>query len=144
MLPRAVLSIACFAGLVVASVRIPPLTLPFIDREPIHRSMTILPDRGGWAPEYPAFLDQVRAHTKPGDSIALLVPTMHWDRGYSYAYFRASYFLAGREVLPLVVENDRPVPENLRRAEYLAVWHRSAPAGAPLVFAGHGGALVRR
>jgi hypothetical protein len=144
MRPRAVLSIACFAGLVIASVRLPPLKLPFIDRTPIQRSMTLFPDRGGWWPDYPRFLEEVRAQTKRGDSIALLVPTMRWSRGYSYAYYRASYFLAGREVLPLVLESDRPVPENLGRAQYLAVWHRQAPAGARVVFAGYGGALVRR
>lgn len=144
MRPRTVLSIACFAGLVIASIRLPSLTLPFIDRTPIQRSMSAFPDRGGWWPDYPRFLQEVRARTKRGDSIALLVPTMHWERGYSYAYYRASYFLAGREVLPLVVVSDRPVPGNLQRAQYLAVWRRQAPAGARVVFAGYGGALVRR
>ena len=118
--------------------------LPFVDRGPIQRSMTIMPDRGGWWPDYPRFLEEVRAHTRRGQSIALLVPTMQWQRGYFYAYYRASYFLAGREVLPLVLENDRPVPENLHRAQYLAIWSRPAPAGARVVFAEYGGTLVRR
>ena len=141
---RSALSVGCFAALVVASVRFPPLTLPFIDRRPIQQSMTISPDRGGWWPDYPRFLEQVRAHTRRDQSIALLVPTMQWERGYSYAYYRASYFLAGRRVLPLVLENDRPAPENLNRAQYLAVWRRPAPAGAQVVFAGYGGTLVSR
>jgi hypothetical protein len=144
MRPRAVLSIACFTGLVIASVRLPPLMLPFIDRTPIQRSMSVFPDRGGWWPDYPRFLAEVHAQTKRGDSIAILVPTMQWSRGYSYAYYRASYFLAGREVLPLVLESGLPVPENLRRAQYVAMWRRQAPAGAHVVFTGYGGTLVRR
>jgi hypothetical protein len=69
---------------------------------------------------------------------------MIWDGGYSYAYFRASYFLAGREVLPLVAPDDRHLVGNFNRAEYLAIWHNRVPARAAVVFAGDGGVLVRR
>lgn len=141
---RSALSVGCFAALVVASVRLPPLTLPFVDRAPIRQAMTMMPDRGGWFPDYPRFLEEVRARTAPGQSIALLVPTMEWERGYSYAYYRASYFLAGRRVLPAVLADGRLLPENLNRAQYVAVWRRPAPAGAHVVFAGYGGTLVSR
>jgi hypothetical protein len=44
-----------------------------------------MPD-GQWE-QYPRFLDGVRAHTKPGDRIAIVVPSMTWDGVYSYAYY---------------------------------------------------------
>ena len=144
MRPRTALSIACFAALVIASIRIPPLTLPFVDREPIRRSMTVLPDAGIWWPDYPRFLEAVRAKTQRGDTIALFVPTFSWEGGYSYAYYRASYFLAGREVLPVIVPGDRRVPQNANRAKYVAIWHGRPPSGVHVVFEGFGGTLVRR
>jgi hypothetical protein len=82
--------------------------------------MTVYPDRG-WN-GYPQFLDSVRARTKRGDSIALVVPNAGWDRGYAYAYYRASYFLAGREVLPVLDRNDVAQPQNLARARYVATF----------------------
>jgi hypothetical protein len=141
---RALLSIACLIGLAVASIRPQPLTLAFIDRTNLHQEMTILPDGGVWWPDYPRFLEEVRWRTKNGDSVAVVAPSMNWDAGYSYAYYRASYFLAGREVLPLVTPDGRSLSSNFNRAEYLAIWHNRVPAGAAVVFAGNGGVLVRR
>ena len=114
---------------------------PFVDRERFHRAFTRLPD-GEWE-EYARFLDGVRAHTQPGDRIAIVVPGMTWDGAYSYAYYRASYFLAGREVLPLIYRTDVPIRENLDRAQYLAVWHSRSPQAA-IVWQGNGGVLLRR
>jgi len=86
----------------------------------MHRVMSAYPDRG-WS-GYPQFLESVRARTKRGDSIALVVPNTRWERGYSYAYYRASYFLAGREVLPVIDKDDVPQPQNLARAKYVATF----------------------
>ncbi len=144
MSPRRLLSIVCFAALGIASIRIPPLTLPFVDREPIRRAMTARPDEGGWWPDYPRFLQAVRERTAQGDSIALFVPTLSWEGGYSYAYYRASYFLAGREVLPVIMPGDGRVPANVTRARYVAIWHGRPRDGSRVVFAGFGGTLVRR
>jgi hypothetical protein len=88
----------------------------------MHRVMSAYPDRG-WS-GYPQFLESVRARTKRGDSIALVVPNATWERGYSYAYYRATYFLAGREVLPVIDTHDVPQPENLARARYVATFGR--------------------
>lgn len=104
--------------------------------------MARYPDRG-WN-GYPAFLEEVRARTKPGDSIALAVPPVRGDDGYSYAYYRASYFLAGREVLPLIDRNDVPQHANLARAKYVAVWRRSVRAPLRVVWRGDGGMLLER
>ena len=141
---RPLLSAACLAALIAVSVRFQLLTLPFVNRAPIERAMTILPDRGAWSPDYPKFLEAVRERTARGDSIALMVPARSWESGYAYAYYRASYFLAGRTVLPVMLPNDRRLPENLNRSHYVAFWPGKAPAGANVVFAGFRGALVRR
>lgn len=106
--------------------------------------MLMTPDAGGWFPRYPAFLEEVADHTQRGDTIALVVPPKTWDGGYSYAYYRASYFLAGREVLPVVDADDRALPENLQRARYVAVWRMPPPAGWRVAWAAHGGALLAR
>lgn len=144
MRPRAVLTIACFAALAIASIRTPQLLLPLIDRTNAHERMNAYADAGIWWPDYPRFLEAVRARTRPGDSIALVDPTMSWDRGYSYAYYRASYFLTGREVRPLVNSDDRRLPENIRGATYVMIWHNRVPRSAAVVFSGYGGVLVRR
>ena len=71
---------------------------------------------------------------------------MNWNGGYADAYYRASYFLAGREVLPAVTWDDRPHPENVRAARYVAAWQLNVqPAGrGALVWRGEGGELLRR
>ena len=112
------------------------------NRAAMHAVMTRYPDRG-WD-TYPAFLEGVRVHTRPGDSVALIVPASHWDGGYSYAYYRASYFLTGREVLPLVDRDDVPQPGNITRAIYVAVWHRRVIGPMREAWSGDGGALLER
>jgi hypothetical protein len=141
---RRCFAIALFTAIALACARPQLLVFPFGDRASMQRRMTIEPDRGGWWPHYPAFLADVHDATRRGDSIALLVPPQKWDDGYSYAYYRASYFLAGREVLPLIDDLDRHWPQNESRARYLAVWRMPAPPGWRVVMQSHGGALLVR
>lgn len=114
------------------------LPLTFFRWETLHRVLTAWPN-GRW-PEYPLFLEGVRAHTQTGDRIAISVPAINRD-AYQYAYYRASYLLAGREVLPLYYPDARP--ENLANAKYLAVWHAPAPP-AHVVWQGDDGVLLSR
>ena len=118
------------------------IQIPFIDRRPLQRYFAHLADRG-WE-QYLDFLDGVRAHTARGDSIAIMVPARHWDDGYAYAYYRASYMLAGRRVIPLVSPDDRVLMENLQQAAYLAEWRHDLPVPQRIVWSGAGGKLVRR
>ncbi len=120
MHPRRIAAFLCLLAIVALRVEPQLLRLPFMNRQPISAALTRVPDRA-W-PEFPRFLEAVRAQTRPGDSIAVIVPGMKWDEGYSYAYYRASYFLAGRDVLPLVTADGRTHPENFRAARYIAVW----------------------
>jgi hypothetical protein len=143
--PRQIAALIVFLALPLASFRFPSLALPFRDRSTAERELSLAADPAPWSPDYPLFLQDVLAHTRPGDSIALVVPTDDWDGGYSYAYYRASYFLPGREVLPVITPENRPVPENVARARYIAAWKRRVTGLARrAVFAQHEGALLER
>ena len=140
---RRVLAYVCL--FVIVALRIEPqlLRLPFIDRSALNRQLALTAD-GEWQ-QYPRFLQGVREHTRDGDSIVVVVPALKWDDGYSYAYYRASYFLAGRVVLPLVTEDDRQHPENVKGVRYIAAWHMQPRAGVGrMVWQGEGGALLQR
>jgi hypothetical protein len=141
LIPRRALTLLCLAAIVVLGVASRLLELPFIDRAEAVRAMARYPDRV-W-PDYPLFLQGVREHTRPGDTIAVIVPAMTWDGGYSYAYYRASYFLTGREVLPLVTPDNIRLQQNFRAAKYIAVFGVGLRAPADVVWRGGRGALLR-
>ena len=138
---RRALTIICLATMVILGVAARLFQLPFIDRGPSERAMARYSDRV-W-PDYPLFLEGVREHTKPGDTIAVIVPTMQWDTGYSYAYYRASYFLTGREVLPLMRPDNVRLPQNFRGAKFIAVFGVGLRAPADVVWRSGRGALLR-
>ncbi|HEV7488063.1 MAG TPA: hypothetical protein VGQ65_20515 [Thermoanaerobaculia bacterium] len=140
MTVRRALTLLCLAAIVVLGVASRLLELPFIDRGWAARTMARYPDR--W-PDYPLFLEGVRAHTEPGDTIAVIVPAMNWDGGYSYAYYRASYFLTGREVLPLVTPGNVRLQQNFRAAKYIAVFGVGLRSPADVVWRSGRGALLR-
>jgi len=141
--PRRALAFLCLVVIVAASVEYRLLRILFIDRAPLSEAFERSADTG-WYPDFPTFIRGVRAHTKSGDTIAIIVPTPKWDGGYAYAFYRASYLLAGREVLPLVTPKDVVVMENFHRARYAAFWRVRPPAGAHVVWQGSGGALITR
>lgn len=139
--PRRILVLAAFAAIVATRMEPRLLRLPFIDRGPLAAGYARQAD-GDWA-EYVVFLNEVRARTRDGDTIAIIVPRMRWDQGYSYAYYRASYFLAGRVVLPVDDERDQLHFENVRAAKYVAAWRNGAPNGRyHMVWAGNHGVLL--
>ena len=138
---RRALLILSLAAIVAMCIEPRLLQMPFVDRGPYARALAVFPDRQ-W-PQYPRFLEGVRAHTRPGDTIAVVVPAMGWDEGYSYAYYRASYFLTGREVLPLVDPENRQLPQNFRAARYVAAFGMTLRAPADVIWRGEGGTLSR-
>ena len=91
------------------------------------------------------FLNDVRAHTRDGDSIAIAAPYTKWEGGYDYCYSRALYPLAGRRVLPLLDPADRFHPETLAAASHIAAY-RSEPvfAGFAPVWRSNDGVLLAR
>jgi len=94
--------------------------------------------------DYPEFLAATRSATHDGDTIALLVPARRGSNDYSYAYFRASYFLAGREVLPVIDDNGRIIAANVRNAQFVAAWHGRLASDRRLLWRAHGGELYGR
>jgi hypothetical protein len=93
-----------------------------------------------------AFLMGVDARTPPHASIAIWVPFRQWEGGYGYAYYRSSYLLPGKQVVPLLAPNeDRPQFENLAQADYIACWggRIEAPGFVPVWQDPHG-VLLRR
>jgi hypothetical protein len=141
---RCRLAIVLFVALAILSLDPIILRAAFGNHAKLSRLFTALPDRA-WYPEFPAFLEEVRARTNPGDTIGVIVPAMEWGSGYSYAYYRSSYFLTGREVLPLVSRDDHPLPDNYRQAKYIAVWGRTVTDPTRhVIWAGHRGTLLGR
>jgi hypothetical protein len=140
--PRRALTVVALAALVATCVEPRFLQMPFIDRDAHARRVTAFPD-AQW-PQYPRFLEGVRAHTRPGDQVALIVPVMEWDGGYSYGYYRASYFLTGREVLPVVDPRNRALPRNFESARYVAAFGVNLAIPGVVAWSGEGGTLYRR
>ena len=76
------------------------------------------------------------ARTPPGARIAICVPFTEWDGGYGYAYYRASYLLPGKQVVPIDHAGD---------ADFVVCWHvRPAIAGFAPVWQNADGVLLRR
>jgi hypothetical protein len=100
-------------------------------------AMTELPYRK--LPGFRRLLVDIDRSTPPGARIAIALPYSDWDGGYGYGYYRASYLLPGKQVVPLLP------PSNLRFADYVMVWHgRPAIDGFVPVLATPDGTLYRR
>jgi len=73
-------------------------------------------------PEFVRFVEGVGERVGPQASIAIVYPGTDWKDGYEWAYYRASYLLAGRRVLPTLWSDGESLLENLGAAEYAIVW----------------------
>lgn len=92
----------------------------FADRAAAGAALSEGPDLA--APGYAAFLREVKERTPADARVALLVPMRQWSGGYEYAYYRASYALVPREVIPLVDPDDEAHLERAVEADYVAAW----------------------
>lgn len=127
------------AGLVFGAILIGALDPRPMLRIPQHA----VPDHR--VPMDPRFLAEVALRTEPGQSIAIAAPTRYWMGGYAYAYYRASYFLTGRRVIPLIDPDDSMHLDRLGEADLIAVWGTGGLRGPyEVIWSGHGGALYRR
>jgi hypothetical protein len=87
------------------------------------------------APGLRTFLEGVRARTRPGDAVAIAAP-VQWLSAYEYICARATYVLAGREVLTL---------RDVGRAQFLVMYHgANGPPGFVPVWSDAHGTLLRR
>jgi hypothetical protein len=143
MSPRRLAAVAVFALLFLGGIQPFFPKLLFRDNSALAESLARMPD--AQAPGYPEFLARVRAATKNGDAILIIVPMRHWDEGYSYAYYRASYFLAGRRTVPMVNAEDALLRDNIAKADYVASWRVSAQLpGLETAWKTDDGMLLRR
>lgn len=139
---RAVAGALLFAALVGFGLR--PFYARFLvaDRQGWGRHLDSFPDRR--APGYVELLREAGAHVPPGGRVAIVFPTLDWSGGYSYAFFRAQYLLAGREVVPLSW-SDGPRAGRITEAEYAVVYRTVPPGnGWRTLFRNRDGAILRR
>jgi len=101
------------------------------------------PDRR--APGYRELLEEADRRLPASARVAVLYSPREWAEGYSYAYYRAQYFLAGRIVIPLAW-TDRARFERLEEAEYVVAYRSTLPQGAAWesLFSTPEGAILRR
>ncbi|HLX24688.1 MAG TPA: hypothetical protein VKR38_15180 [Usitatibacter sp.] len=135
------------AGLALAAVvatRVDPAYVEMLIGDRDARAKDFVPIVDVHLPQYARFLAEVRSRTAAGDSIAIVTPDAAPRELYPLAYYRASYLLPGREVLPVIdPQGGAPIPGNRAAARYVAVFGDSAGAGEA-VWKGEGGALYRR
>ncbi|HTS85344.1 MAG TPA: hypothetical protein VMG61_09575 [Usitatibacter sp.] len=142
MTPRRALAVLAMAAVVATRIEPSYFTLPFVDRAQLVHALVPPPD-SAW-PQYPRFLEGVRERTARGDSIAIVIPDAAPREMYPLAYYRASYFLSGREVLPVIEpRSGEAIASNLGAARFVAAFG-DVPAAGELVWKGEGGALYRR
>jgi hypothetical protein len=140
MTPRRAFACVALIAVVATRVDLEYLSMPFVDRE-AHARIPLVDSI--W-PSYPRFLQSVRGRTSPGDSIALTVPASAPVEIYPHAYCRASYFLAGRIVLPTIHPlYGNAIPSNIAAARFVAAYGDSPTVGE-LLWTGEGGSLIRR
>ena len=114
----------------------------FVDRSRWGKHLDGWPDR--FAPGYRRLLLEAERIVPAGSRVAILFPSLEWERGYSYAYYRAQYFLAGRIVIPLAW-TDGPRTGRLSEAEYVVVYQAAVPRdGWEIVLSNADGMIARR
>ncbi|MBI2214953.1 MAG: hypothetical protein HYU52_15000 [Acidobacteria bacterium] len=123
---RVVAGVLLLAALVVFGVMPYYVTFLVDDRVKWHSLLEQFPDRR--APGYRELLREADARIPRGERVAIVFPTLEWPRGYSYAFFRAEYLLAGRVIVPLSWW-DGPAPERIAEAEYIVVYGAGRPSG---------------
>jgi hypothetical protein len=142
MTPRRALAAVALVAVVASRVEPAYLGMLFGDRDARTRAFVPIID-ARW-PQYASFIEGVRARTAPGDTIAIVIADSEPREAYPLAYYRASYYLAGREVLPVIdPQGGAPIAQNREAARYIAAFGDS-PAAGELVWKGEGGALYRR
>lgn len=98
----------------------------FTNQDELRRYWTEVPFRR--LPGLRRLLYAVEGRTKPGDRILLWTPHRPWHNGYGYAFRRAQYVLAGRDVLPAIdYPREAEAPQNLARADFVACWRECPP-----------------
>ena len=139
---RAVVFLAV-AAIGIGAFQVFYLEIHFTDRARLREMYSALPYRR--IPGLQELLVATAARTPMGSRVLIATPHRPWDGGYGYAYRRAQFVLAGREVIPLLdPKTEQPSPENVRRAEYIACWRECPQGRFEVLWRGRDAQLLRR
>jgi len=139
--------VALAAGLAIAAGSFQPFYLRILtlDTAKLRATWIELPYRK--VPGLRKGMVEIAARTPLNARILLWTPHHSWEGGYNYAYRRAQYLLAGREVLSLLATGRDDIdPRSFGEAQYIACWPECPPPppGFVLSWKGEGGMLLRR
>ena len=156
---RRTLAVLALAALAAGSFQPFYLRIWRQDLRALNAFLTELPYRK--VPGMRALLVEVDRRTPLGARILFVTPHRSWEGGYDYAFRRAQYLLAGRELVPMLDEGagrraqgagETPPPDVLLppapralRPDYIVCWSACAmPAEFAVVWRDEHGTLARR
>jgi hypothetical protein len=90
-------------------------------------------------------MTEVRARTRDGDRVAIILPARRWAEGYEYGFMRSTFLLYGRTTIPVLGPDDRAYPKNVLGANVIAAF--GVDVDAPhftKVWGSRDGVLLRR
>ena len=137
-------ALGAFLAILIGSFETFYLRVLTIDSSMLRANWTELPYRK--VPGLRQMLIEVDRRTPHGARVLLATPHRSGEGGYRYAYARAQYLLAGRELVPLLDPyTEQRVPLQLDSVDYIACWHEcAAPRGFAVVWKSSDGVLLRR
>jgi hypothetical protein len=141
--PR-IAAVTAFLAILIGSFETFYLRVLTIDSAMLRTNWTELPYRK--VPGLRQMLIEVDRRTPRGSRVLLATPHRPGEGGYRYAYARAQYLLAGRELVPLLDPyTEQHVPLQLGNVDYIACWHEcAAPRGFAVIWKSSDGVLLRR
>ena len=139
-----IFALLAFAAIAVGSFQTLYLDIWRRDAAQMRAQWTELPYRK--LPGLRQLLVEADRRTPQGARILLATPHKPGEGGYRYAYARALYILAGRELVPLLdPTSEKRVPLRLESVDYIACWGDcAAPRGFAVIWKSNDGALLRR
>ena len=137
-------ALLAFAAIAIGSFQKLYLQILVRDATALHAQYTELPYRR--VPGLRQMLVEAGRRTPQNARILLATPHKPGEGGYRYAYARAQYILAGRELVPLLdPSTEKPLPLRLDQVDYIACWSDCAtPRGFAVVWKSKDGVLLRR
>ncbi|HJQ41262.1 MAG TPA: hypothetical protein VKB93_29330 [Thermoanaerobaculia bacterium] len=144
MKPASVAALGAFLAIAIGSFEPFYLRIYGIDSTTLRANWTELPYRK--VPGLRRMLVEVDRRTPKGARVLLATPHRAGEGGYRYAYARAQFLLAGRQLVPLLEPfTEKRVPLQLQSVDYIACWHECAtPNGFQIIWKSDDGVLLRR
>jgi hypothetical protein len=136
--PLRIAAYAVLAMLVIGGFERYYIRIFTVDAAATRAAMTELPYRK--LPGLRRLLAEADRSTPRGARVAIALPYHEWEGGYGYGYYRASFLMPGKQMVPLLP------PENLRFADYVVIWKGRFPIDgfAPVWTTSDGTLMVRR